>query len=113
MTTGGCYDTGAMRSKFTVQDTQYEVVLEKKERGEGDKFNPYGATVSGQASGNVAGTCRITDDALKLAEERTRAENVSSGDLLARACGKSLASELVIRKLASDFSFVVDHRWLD
>ncbi|TDI48326.1 MAG: hypothetical protein E2P02_00955 [Acidobacteria bacterium] len=102
-----------MKSKFTVQDTQYEVVLEKKERGEGDKFNPYGATVSGQPSGNVSGTCRITDDALRLAEERTRSEGASSGELLARACGKSLASELVIRKLEPDFSFVVDHRWLD
>ncbi len=113
MTSGGCYDTGAMKSNFAVRDTQYEVVLEKKERGESEKFNPYGATVSGQPGGNVAGTCRITDDALKLAEERTRSENVSSGDLLALACGKSLASELVIRKLESDFSFVVDHRWLD
>jgi len=102
-----------MQSKFAVQDTQYEVVLEKKERGEGDKFNPYGATVSGQPSGNVSGTCRITDDALRLAEERTSSEGASSGELLARACGKSLASELVIRKLEPDFSFVVDHRWLD
>ncbi len=102
-----------MQSKFAVQDTQYEVVLEKKERGEGDKFNPYGATVSGQPSGNVSGTCRITDDALRLAEERTSSEGASSGELLARACGKSLASELVIRKLEPDFAFVVDHRWLD
>ena len=102
-----------MQSKFAVQDTQYEVVLEKKERGEGDKFNPYGATVSGQPSGNVSGTCRITDDALRLAEERTSSEGASSGEFLARACGKSLASELVIRKLEPDFSFVVDHRWLD
>ncbi len=113
MTAGDCYDVRVMKSKFTVQDTQYEVVLEKKERGEKDKFNPYGATVSGQPSGNVAGTCRITDDALKLAEERSGSENLSSGDLVARACGKSLASELVIRKLEPDFSFVVDHRWLD
>lgn len=101
-----------MKSQFTVHNQQYEVALEKKERGEEDKFNPYGVTVTGQPGGAVEGTCQLTDRAIELAEEKAAAEGVSAGDLLARACGRSLASELVIRKLKPGFSFVVDYRWL-
>ena len=101
-----------MRSKFTVKNQQYEVVLEKKERGEDDKFNPYGATVSGQPGGAVAGTCQVTDAALEAADESAADGGASPDDLLAQACGRSIASELVIRKLKADFSFVVDYRWL-
>ena len=101
-----------MKSTFSVKDTSYEITLEKKERGEGDKFNPYTARVSGQPGGVVEGTCQITDDALKAADELASSGGTSAGDLLAMACGKSLASELVIRKLQPEFSFVVDHRWL-
>ena len=101
-----------MKSKFTVRNKEFEVALEKKERDEGDKFHPFGVTVSGQPGGSVSGTCQITDDALKAAEERAAAGEGSAEELLATACGKSIASELVIRKLKPDFSFVVDYRWL-
>lgn len=101
-----------MKSTFTVQNKQYEITLEKKERAEGDKFHPYVARVSGQSDGVVEGTCQITDDALKEADELASSGGASALDLLAKACGKSLASELVIRKLEPEFSFVIDHRWL-
>lgn len=97
-----------MKSKFTVKDREYEVAIEKKDRGEEDKFNPYGATVSGQPGGNVQGTCQVTDAALEAAQ----AKGGNAADHLAEACGKSIASELVIRPLKPDFSFVVDYRWL-
>ena len=101
-----------MKSKFTVKSHKYEVVLEKSERGEEDKFNPYRATVSGQPDGPVQGTCQITDAALEAADKNATSGEPTAGDRLAEACGKSIASELVIRKLKPDFSFVVDYRWL-
>ena len=100
-----------MKSKFTVKNQEYELALEKKERGEEDKFNPYGVTVSGQPGGTIQGTCQITDAALEAAMEQA-AGGASAGDLLAEACGRSIASELVLRKLKPDFSFVVDYRWV-
>ncbi len=100
-----------MQSKFTVKSHEYEVALEKSERGEEDKFNPYRATVTGQADGPVQGTCQITDAALEAADKSATSGGATTGDLLADACGKSLAAELVIRKLKPDFSFVVDYRW--
>jgi hypothetical protein len=101
-----------MRSTFKVRDREYQVVLEKGERGEGDKFNPFEATVSGQASGPVIGTLQLTDSALEAAEKQASSEGGSADDLLAKACGRSLASEILIRRLEPDFSVVVDHRWL-
>jgi len=101
-----------MKSQFTVHNQQYEVTLEKKERGEDDKFNPYAATVNGQPGGAVEGTCQITDRAIELADDKAASEDASAGDLLASACGRAITSELVIRKLKPGFSFVVDHRWL-
>lgn len=101
-----------MRSTFTVKNQQYELTLEPKERSEEDKFHPYGVMVDGQPGGRVQGTCQVTDEALNTARDKAGASGTSPEDLLARACGRSLASELVIRKLKPDFSFVVDHRWV-
>jgi len=100
-----------MKAKFTVKNRQYEVVLEKAERGEEDKFHPFRATVTGQEGGAVNGTCQLTDRALEAAGEKATG-GASADDVLANACGKSIASELFIRKLKPDFSFVVDYRWL-
>lgn len=111
MRRGCCYDTG-MKSKFTVNNHEYEVALEKSERGEDDKFNPYRATVSGQDGGPVQGVCQLTDAAVEAANKQAAEGGANAGDLLASACGKSIASELVIRQLKPDFSFVVDYRWL-
>lgn len=101
-----------MKSTFKVRDHEYQVVLEKRERGEGDKFNPYAATVTGQAAGPVSGTLQLTDSALEAASQKAPSEATAAEELLARACGRSLASEVLIRDLKPDFSFVVDHRWL-
>ena len=100
-----------MKSTFTVNKKQYEVALEKGERGEDDEFHPFSATVTGQEGGAVRGVCQITDRALELANDKA-AGGTNAEDLLAAACGKSIASELVLRKLKPDFSFVVDYRWL-
>jgi hypothetical protein len=100
-----------MKSKFTVKKQDYEIALEKGERGEEDKFHPFTATVTGQAGGAVQGICQITDRAIEAAAEKAT-DGACADDVLATACGKSLASELVIRKLKPDFSFVVDYRWL-
>ncbi len=102
-----------MRATFNVKDDRYEVTLEKRERGEEDKFNPFAGTVSGPTGGGVQGTFQITDEALKRADERASSSGVTSDELLARACGKSAATELVIRQLKPEFSFVVDHRFVE
>ena len=101
-----------MKTTFQVRDRQYELSLEKRERAEGEKFNPFEITVSGQDGGSVTGTMQMTDDTLKDAEDKAASEGISSEALLGRACGRSLAAELVIRKLKPGFSFIVDHRWL-
>lgn len=101
-----------MKTTFQVHDRNYELSLEKRERAEGDKFNPYEITVSGQDGGPVTGTMQITDDTLKDAEEKASSEGTTAEALLAQACAHSLRAELVIRKLKPGFSFIVDHRWL-
>ena len=95
--------------KFKFKDQLYELTLERQERAEGDKFHPFAASVSGQVGGPIRGTFQVTDDALKRAEEQG---GESAEDVLATAFGKSLASELVIRKLKMDFSCVIDPRWI-
>lgn len=101
-----------MKATFKVRTDSYDAMLERVERGEGDKFNPYRVTVSGQKGGPVTGTVQVTDSALEAAEEKAKEAGGSSDDYLATACGRSLAAEVLIRELAPDFSFVVDHRWL-
>lgn len=102
-----------MRTKFTVRDREYEVVLEKRERGEAEKFQPFTATVSGQPGGPVRGTMQFTPEAYEAARKKASEGGTSEDELVARASGRSLASEVLIRKLKPEFSFVVDHRWLD
>jgi hypothetical protein len=101
-----------MKSKFKVRDREYEIVLEKRAKGEADKFEPYTATISGQPGGSVQGTLQITPETVAAAEKKAQGGGASALDLLAQASGRSLAAEVVIRKLKPDFSFVVDHRWL-
>jgi hypothetical protein len=95
-----------MKTTVRVREQQFELALAKMERAEEDKFQPYEATVSGQRGGTVKGQFKLTDSALERAKEEPSEE-----EALARACGRSLAAEVVIRKLKPDFSFVVDHRW--
>ena len=103
-----------MKTKFQVGGSEYEVALEKRERAESDKFQPFTAIVAGSTGGAVKGTMQFTEEALQAAQKRAEgAKGISVDALLADASARSLAAELVIRKLKPDFSFVVDPRWLD
>lgn len=102
-----------MKTKFKVRDKEYEVVLERRAKGEGDKFEPFTATVSGQPGGPVRGTMQFTPEALEAARKKAAEGGSPLDDLLAHASARSIAAETVIRKLKGDFSFVVDYRWLD
>ena len=101
-----------MKASFKVRDQSYQVELVKKNRGEEDKFNPFEATVSGQKEGPVKGTLQLTDSALEAAGSKAQQSGGSADEMLATACGRSLAAEVLIRELKPEFSFVVDHRWL-
>ena len=92
-----------MQTSFTVHGKTYQASFEKSAKGEEDKFQPFRATVSGPGT-SVAGTLQITDSLLAIAD--------TDPSRFADACGRSLASELYIRELEPDFSFVVDHRWV-
>jgi hypothetical protein len=102
-----------MQTKFKVRDNEYEVVLERRSKGEGDKFEPFTATVSGQPGGPVKGTLEFTPDALEAAQKKAAEGGGSLDELLAHASARSIAAETVIRKLKADFSFVVDYRWVE
>ncbi len=105
-----------MRTTFTVRNKTYELSLEKRDPVEGEKNHPYTATVSGQnGPGPVRGTLQFTPGALDAAQKTAAAPSrdaPSVDDLLVSAGGRSLAAEVLFRKLKPDFSFVVDHRWL-
>jgi hypothetical protein len=101
-----------MRATFTFRNKKYDLVLEKREPAEGEKTHPYGATVSGSNGGPIRGTLQFTPAALEAAKKMAAEKGGSLGDLLASAGARSLAAEMVIRKLKPQFSFIVDHRWL-
>jgi hypothetical protein len=101
-----------MRTTFTVRNRKYELVLEKREPGEGEKNHPYTASVSGQNGSPVRGTLQFTPGALDAAQKMAAAKGVSIDDLMASAGARALAAEVLVRKVKPDFSFVVDHRWL-
>lgn len=101
-----------MKTKFKVRDKEYEVVLERRAKGEGDKFEPFAATVSGSGVGPIQGTLQFTPEALEAAQKKATEDGKTMEDLLVHASARSLAAEMVIRKLKPDFSFVVDYRWL-
>ena len=92
-----------MQTSFTVHGQSYQATLEKSAKSEEDKFQPYRVTVSGKGN-SVTGILQVTDSLLAIAD--------SDASRFAEACGRSLASEIYIRDLEPDFSFVVDHRWV-
>jgi hypothetical protein len=101
-----------MKSTFTVRNKQYDLSLEKRDPGEADKFHPYTATVSGGNGGPIRGTLQFTPAALEAARKKAAERGGSADELLASAGARSLAGEVLIRKLKADFSFIVDHRWV-
>lgn len=100
-----------MTTTFTVRDREYQVDVLPAGKPEGEKFELYKVTVTGQKSGPVEGTLKLTALALDAARARAEKEGGSRDQVVARACGKSLASEVLIRELKPEFSFIVDHRW--
>jgi hypothetical protein len=101
-----------MKTKFKVREREYEVDVERRLKGESDKLEPFTATVSGQPGGPVKGTMQFTPEAVEAAEKKAASDGTSFEELCARASARSLAAEVLIRKLKPDFSFVVDHRWI-
>jgi len=101
-----------MTTTFKVRDKEYRLEVSPAEKPEGEKFELYRGTLAGQDGGPVSGTFKLTAKAIELAREKASKESSAPDQLLARACGRSLASEILIRKLKPDFSFVVDHRWV-
>jgi hypothetical protein len=95
-----------------VREKEYQVELSRAGKPEDEKFEPFRVTVEGQVGGEVTGTLKLTPRALEVAGERASKDGGSSEEWLVRGCARSLASEVLIRKLKPDFSFVVDERWI-
>jgi hypothetical protein len=102
-----------MRTRFDVHGKSYEADIKRLEKREDEKFEICRASVCGPDGESVVGTLKLTDTAIALAEERASEQGGSTEEWLGRGCSRSLAAELVIRPLTADFSFVVDHRWID
>jgi hypothetical protein len=100
-----------MRADFQVRDKTYHAEIRPGEKTEDEKFQLYSVAVSGQ-NGAVEGTLKVTPQALDLAGKRASQEGGSAEEWLARGVAKSLAAEVLIRKLKPQFSFIVDHRWI-
>ncbi len=82
-------DSAVMRTTFTVRNKKYELSLEKREPGEGEKNHPFTATVSGQ-NGPVRGTLQFTQGALDAAQKMAAAK-WSLGRRPAGRCGRPIA----------------------
>ncbi len=101
-----------MKTTFEVRDESYEANIEPMERPEGEKFELYQVAVRGPDGRSVNGTFKLTDDAVALANEMAADQGGSAESWVAKGGARSLASEILIRKLEPDFAFVVDHRWI-
>jgi hypothetical protein len=101
-----------MTADFQVRDKRYHAEIRPGDKTEDEKFQLYSVAVGGQNAGAVEGTLKVTPQALELAGKRASQEGGSAEDWLARGCAKSLAAEVLIRKLKPQFSFIVDHRWI-
>ena len=101
-----------MRTSFEVRDKSYEADINPIEKPEGEKFEICQASVRIPDGTLIAGTLRLTDTAVALAEEMAGKRGGSVEEWLSQGCIRSLSAELVIRPLKPDFTFVVDHRWI-
>lgn len=101
-----------MRASFEVRNERYEVEMEKADDPEGEPFERYQVTVRDAEGDQVKGVLKLTDTALAAAEEMAEQKGGSREQWLAQGCSRSLAAEVLIRKLSPDFTFVVDHRWI-
>lgn len=101
-----------MKAEFQVRDRRYQAEIRPEGKTEDEKFQLYAVSVGGQDAGPVEGTLKITPQAIELAGTRASKEGGSSEEWLARGCARSLAAEVLIRQLKPEFTFVVDHRWI-
>ena len=101
-----------MRTSFEVRNRAYDVEIVPGEKTEGDQFEIYQVALRDAEGAQVNGTLKLTATAVLLAEQKAREEGGTLEERLARGCGRSLAAEILIRKPKSDFSLVIDHRWI-
>ena len=101
-----------MKAGFQVRDKQYQAEISAGEKSDDEKFQLYSVSVDGQEGGAVQGTLKITPRAIEVADARASKEGGSAEEWLARGCARSLAAEVLIRRLKPEFSFIVDHRWV-
>jgi hypothetical protein len=102
----------ATKTVFKVRGKVYDAVIHRGEQPEGEKFENYQASVRNPEGTEVKGLLKLTGTATLLAEQKAKEEGGTPEEWVARGCGRSLAAEVLIRKLKPDFSFVVDHRWI-
>lgn len=103
-----------MKASFKVREEEYQAEIRPADTpaSEDEKFKLYSVAVGGPGEGAVEGTLKLTLRAIEVAGERAATEGGSAEELLALGCARSLAAEVLIRKLKPEFSFVVDHRWI-
>jgi hypothetical protein len=106
------FEVEDMKTSFVVGDTPYEAHIRRVDKPGGENYEICDASVRSSDEPEVRGRFRLTDTAIAAAEERASREGGSAEEWLVRGCVRSLTSELVIRRLKQDFSFVIDHRWI-
>ena len=102
----------ATKTTFKVHDKVYDAEIHRGEQPEGEKFEVYQASVRDPEGTEVKGSFKLTETATLLAVQKAQEGGGTPAEWVARGCGRSLAAEVLIRKLKPDFSFVVDHRWI-
>ncbi len=102
-----------MKASFEARGKQYDLDIEKVETSEGEKFAMYEAVARRGEEKEIKGTLKLTAKALELAAERAAQEGGTAEDWVSIGCARSLAAECLIRELKPEFSFVVDHRWVE
>jgi hypothetical protein len=100
-----------MKASFKVREEEYQVDIRPADTKD-EKFVLYSVAVGGQGEHSVDGILKLTPRAIEVADERATKEGGSAEEFLARGFARSLAAEVLIRKLKPEFSFVVDHRWI-
>ncbi len=109
-----------MKASFKVREEEYQADIRPADSPDSpdspdskdEKFKLYSVAVRGQGEQSVDGLLKLTSRAIEVADERASKEGRSAEEFLARGCARSLAAEVLIRKLKPEFSFVVDHRWI-
>ena len=109
-----------MKASFKVREEEYQADIRPVDSpaspdssaSKDEKFKLYSVAVRGQGEQSVDGLLKLTSRAIEVADEQATKEGGSAEEFLARGCARSLAAEILIRKLKPEFSFVVDHRWI-